>query len=455
MRKPIVAIVGRPNVGKSTLFNRLVGRKVAIVEDVPGTTRDRLYADTEWKGIPFTLVDTGGLEILEGRPPDERQPLAVASAQYVEHIRAQAQMAIEEADVIIFVVDVVDGPTAADKDVADILRRSRKPVILAVNKADNDERREAAVEFYELGLGDPIPISAIHGTGIGDLMDEVVKHLPRVEEEPEIEAVKIAIVGRPNVGKSSLLNRILGQERVIVSEIPGTTRDAVDTYLEWEGHPIVLIDTAGIRRRGRVRPGLEKYSVLRAMRAIGRCDVALLVLDGAEGVTAQDAHIAGYIIDEAKSVIVVVNKWDLVPRRPGIKEDYERAIRYELKFLDYVPILFTSAKTGEGVDRIIPLALRIQEERLVRIPTGRLNRIIQDAVDRHRPPSKAGKSLKIYYVTQASVSPPTFVFFVNDPELVHFSYERYLENTIRKHYPFLGTPLKLVFRERTRKPRER
>ncbi|HDN79624.1 MAG TPA: ribosome biogenesis GTPase Der [Chloroflexi bacterium] len=448
MRKPIVAIVGRPNVGKSTLFNRLVGRKVAIVEDIPGTTRDRLYADAEWGGVPFTLVDTGGLEVLDGLPPEEREPLAVASAQYIDLIRAQAQMAIEEADAIIFVVDVKDGPTAADRDVADILRRSRKPVVLAVNKADNDERREAAVEFYELGLGDPIPISAIHGTGIGDLMEEVVKYLPEVKEEPEGEAVKIAIVGRPNVGKSSLLNRLLGQERVIVSEIPGTTRDAIDTYLEWEGQPITLIDTAGIRRRGRIQPGLEKYSVLRALRAIGRSDVSLLVIDGMEGVTAQDAHIAGYIIDEAKSAIVLVNKWDLVPQRPGIKEEYERAVRAELRFLDYVPILFTSAKTGEGVDKIIPLALRVQEERLVRISTGKLNRIIQEAVSRHRPPSKGGKTLKIYYVTQASVSPPTFVFFVNDPDLVHFSYERYLENSIRKHYPFIGTPLKLVFRKR-------
>jgi len=448
MPKPIVAIVGRPNVGKSTLFNRLVGRRVAIVEDIPGTTRDRLYADTEWNGVPFTLVDTGGLELFEGRPEEEVQPLAVASAQYIEAIRAQVEMAIAEADVIIFVVDVKDGITAADEDVADLLRRCQKPVVLAANKADNDERREAAVEFYQLGLGDPIPVSAIHGLGIGDLMDEVIKHLPKVEEEEESEAVRIAIVGRPNVGKSSLLNRLLGQERVIVSEIPGTTRDAIDTYLEWEGYPIVLIDTAGIRRRGRVEPGLEKYSVLRALKAISRADVSLLLIDGAEGVTAQDAHIAGYIIDEAKSVVVVINKWDLVPQKPGIRDEYAAAVRHELRFLDYVPILFISAKTGYGVEEVIPTALRVQEERLVRIPTGRLNQIIRDAVMRHAPPSKAGKRLKIYYVTQASVAPPTFVFFVNDPDLVHFSYQRYLENAIRKHYPFLGTPLKLVFRER-------
>lgn len=443
MRKPIVAIVGRPNVGKSTLFNRLAGRKIAIVEDIPGTTRDRLYADIEWNGVPFTLVDTGGFEIVK-----DREPLAVASAQYIDLIRAQAQKAIEEANLILFVVDVLDGPTAADKDVADILRRSCKPVLLVVNKADNERRAEAAVDFYELGLGEPIPISAIHGLGIGQLMDEVVKLLPKAEAQPQPEAIKIAIVGRPNVGKSSILNRLLGEERVIVSEIPGTTRDAIDTYLEWEGHPLILIDTAGIRRKGKVEPGLEKYSVLRAFRAISRSDVSLLVVDGAEGITSQDAHIAGYILEEAKSVIVVVNKWDLVPKRPGIKGEYERAIRAELRFLDYVPILFVSAKTGEGIDQIIPLALRVQEERLVRISTGKLNRIIQEAVQAHAPPSKAGKSLKIYYVTQASVAPPTFVFFVNDPELVHFSYERYLENTIRKHYPFVGTPLKLIFRRR-------
>ncbi|MCS7285877.1 MAG: ribosome biogenesis GTPase Der [Anaerolineae bacterium] len=443
MRKPIVAIVGRPNVGKSTLFNRLTGRKIAIVEDIPGTTRDRLYADAEWNGVPFTLVDTGGFEITR-----EREPLAVASAHYVDLIRAQAQKAIEEADLILMVVDVLDGPTAADKDVADILRRSRKPVLLVVNKVDNEKRQEAVAEFYELGLGDPIPVSAIHGLGIGQLMDEVVKLLPRTEVEPEPEAVKIAIVGRPNVGKSSILNRLLGEERVIVSEIPGTTRDAIDTYFEWEGHPIILIDTAGIRRKGKIEPGLERYSVLRALRAISRSDVSLLILDGAEGVTSQDAHIAGYILEEAKSVIVIVNKWDLVPKRPGIKVEYEKAVRAALRFLDYVPILFVSAKTGEGINQIIPLALRVQEERLVRISTGKLNRIIQEAVRTHTPPSKAGKSLKIYYATQASTAPPTFVFFVNDPELVHFSYERYLENSIRKHYPFVGTPLKLIFRRR-------
>ncbi|NIO72396.1 MAG: ribosome biogenesis GTPase Der, partial [Anaerolineae bacterium] len=373
MTKPIVAIVGRPNVGKSTLFNRLIGQPLAIVEDIPGTTRDRLYADTEWNGVPFTLVDTGGLEIgvavpghphTEGKPP----PLSVASPQYVEQIRAQAQVAIAEADAIIFMVDVIDGLVAGDEDVADVLRRSQKPLFLAANKADNQARREAAVEFYALGLGDPYPISALHGTGTGDLLDDVVASFP-VQEAEEIEAIKIAIVGRPNVGKSSLLNKLLGQERAIVSEIPGTTRDAIDTYLEWEGVPIVLIDTAGIRRRGRIERGLEQYSVLRALRAIQRADVVLLLIEATEMVTAQDAHIAGYILEEAKSVVVVVNKWDLVEKDTYTMIEYTQRIRADLKFLAYVPVLFISALTGQRVNKVLPTALRVQKERLVRIPT--------------------------------------------------------------------------------------
>ena len=438
MPKPIVAIVGRPNVGKSTLFNRLVGRRLAIVDEVPGTTRDRLYADAEWAGKKFTLVDTGGLEL-------------AARDELIAQVRAQAQLAIAEADVIIFMTDVTTGLTAGDEEVAEVLRRSAKPVLLAANKADNPALRQAALEFYRLGLGDPYPISALHGTGTGDLLDQVVASFPAEVEEEEIEAVRIAIVGRPNVGKSSLLNRILGYERAIVHEAPGTTRDAVDTLLDWEGKPVVLIDTAGIRRRGRIEPGVEKYSVLRALRAIDRADVVLLLIDATEGVTAQDAHIAGYILEEAKGVMVVVNKWDLVRKDAHTREEYTRRIRTSLRFLDYVPILFISALTGQGVGRVLPTALRVREERLVRIPTAELNRIVQDAVARHAPPSKAGKRLKFYYATQASVDPPTFVFFVNDPELVHFSYERYLENRIREHYSFLGTPLKLSFRKRGRK----
>ena len=431
----IVAIVGRPNVGKSTLFNRLVGKRLAITHEVPGTTRDRLYAEAEWGGVSFILVDTGGLDL-------------VSSDDLMAQVRAQAQAAIAEADVILFLVDVKDGLTAGDEEVAQVLRRTAKPVLLAVNKADNRALREAAVEFYALGLGELYPISALHGTGTGDLLDQVVGAFPVEAEGEELEAVKIAIVGRPNVGKSSLLNKILGQERAIVHETPGTTRDAIDTQMEWEGEPLVLIDTAGIRRKGRIQRGVEKYSVLRALRAINRADVVLLLIDAVEGATAQDAHIAGYILEEAKSVVVVVNKWDLVEKDTYTMQIYLEHVYTVLRFLDYVPVLFVSALTGQRVDQVLPTALRVQEARLIRIPTAELNRILQEAVARHAPPSKAGKRLKFYYATQAAVDPPTFVFFVNDPRLVHFSYQRYLENRLREHYGFLGTPLRLSFRKR-------
>jgi len=435
MSEPIVAIVGRPNVGKSTLFNRLVGKRLAITDEVPGTTRDRLYAEADWGGVNFILVDTGGLEL-------------VSNDDLIAQVRVQAQTAIAEADVILFLVDVKDGLTAGDEEVARVLRRSAKPVLLAVNKADSQVRREAAVEFYALGLGELYPISALHGTGTGDLLDQVVAAFPVEEEREELEAVKIAIVGRPNVGKSSLLNKILGQERAIVHEAPGTTRDAIDTQMEWEGEPVVLIDTAGIRRKGRIQRGVEKYSVLRALRAINRADVVLLLTDAVEGATAQDAHIAGYVLEEAKSVVVVVNKWDLVEKDTYTMQAYVQHICTALRFLDYVPVLFVSALTGQRVDQVLPTALRVQEARLIRIPTAELNRIVQEAVARHAPPSKAGKRLRFYYATQAAVDPPTFVFFVNDPRLVHFSYERYLENRLREHYGFLGTPLRLSFRKR-------
>ncbi len=435
MSKPIVAIVGRPNVGKSTLFNRLVGKRLAITHEVPGTTRDRLYAEADWGGVNFILVDTGGLEL-------------VSNDDLIAQVRAQAQTAIAEADVILFLVDVKDGLTAGDEEVARVLRRSAKPVLLAVNKGDSQVRREAAVEFYALGLGELYPISALHGTGTGDLLDQVVAAFPVEEEREELEAVKIAIVGRPNVGKSSLLNKILGQERAIVHEAPGTTRDAIDTQMEWEGEPLVLIDTAGIRRKGRIQRGVEKYSVLRALRAINRAGVVLLLIDAVEGATAQDARIAGYILAEAKSVVVVVNKWDLVEKDTYTMQAYVQHICTALRFLDYVPVLFVSALTGQRVDQVLPTALRVQEARMIRIPTAELNRIVQEAVARHAPPSKAGKRLRLYYATQAAVDPPTFVFFVNDPRLVHFSYERYLENRLREHYGFLGTPLRLSFRKR-------
>ncbi len=455
MRKPLIALVGRPNVGKSTLFNRIIGRPRAIVEDLPGTTRDRLYADTEWNGVHFSLVDTGGLEVLEARrlqePGDRIAPLSVTSAQYVQEIRQQAELAIAEADVIVLVVDVVDGLTSADEDVANVLRRTDKPVLVAANKADNEARAQAAVEFYGLGLGEVFPVSALHGTGIGELLDQAVAALPSIgEEEEPVPALRVAIVGRPNVGKSSLLNRLLGEERAIVSPIPGTTRDAIDTYLTWEGQPVLLIDTAGIRRRGRIEPGVEKYSVLRAMKAIARADVALLLLDAQELVTAQDAHVASYILEQYCSLILVVNKWDLIEKDSDTMEAYTQQIRASLQFLDYVPVLYISALTGQRVHKILPLAFQVYQERMQRIPTGELNRLVEEAMARHSPPHKAGKQLRLYYATQAGVNPPTFVFFVNDPELVHFSYERYLENQIRMRHSYLGTPLKLIFRRRTK-----
>ena len=390
MRKPIVALVGRPNVGKSTCFNRIVGQRRAIVEDLPGTTRDRLYGDAEWNGVPFSVVDTGGLEILESqqrRGSGQRtKPLSTASVGFIEEIRQQAEAAIAEADVIVMLVDVLDGPTPADDDVADVLRRADKPVIVAANKADNDQRRQAAYEFYALGLGEVLAISALHGTGMGELLDQIVAALPVVEDEEEPEALKIALVGRPNVGKSSLLNKLLGEERAIVSAIPGTTRDATDTYLTWEGKPVLLIDTAGIRRRGRVERGIEKYSVLRAMKAISRADVAILLLDAQDLVTAQDAHVAGYIQEEMRSIIVLVNKWDLITKDTYTMDAYTKQIRADLKFLDYVPVLFISALTGQRVHKVLPLALQVYEERMVRIPTSELNRLVEDATIRHSPP---------------------------------------------------------------------
>ncbi len=454
MTRPLVALVGRPNVGKSTLFNRLVGERLAVTSEWPGTTRDRLEAAAEWAGRAFTVVDTGGIEVLPERvargdkPLSEHTPLAVASAQFISQIRRQAEMAIEAADVIVFLVDAVEGLTPADEEVAEILRRARKPVLVAANKADNVSRRMATVEFYQLGIGEVFPISALHGTGTGELLDAVVAALPPAEAETEDASIKIAIVGRPNVGKSSLLNALLGQERAIVSPIPGTTRDALDTRILWEGTPVTLIDTAGIRRRGKVEVGLEKYSVLRALKAIQRCDVALLLVDAVDGVTAQDAHVAGFVLDEARSVVTIVNKWDAVPKTGQTMNEYMAHVRRELHFLDYVPVLFISALKGTRVEQVLPTALRVQEERLVRLPTGELNRIVREAFEKQSPPSKAGKRLKVYYVTQPRTDPPTFVFYVNDPALVHFSYERYLENQIRQRYPFTGTPLRLSFRRR-------
>jgi GTP-binding protein len=460
MPKPLVAIVGRPNVGKSTLFNRLVGEQRAVVDDRAGTTRDRLVAEAEWNGVTFDVVDTGGIEPLM-RADAQADPLSVDSAQFVPQIRAQAEMAIADADAVIFMTDVAAGPTSADQEVADILRRRQvrrgdelfPPIVLVANKAENAEREAQAVALYELGVGEPLPISALHGIGTGDMLDALVAQL-RVTPAPETEAdnsVKIAIVGRPNVGKSSLLNRLLGEERAIVSSIPGTTRDALDTPMTFQGIPVTLIDTAGLRRRGHIDPGVEKWSVLRAFKAIARTDVALLVIDAIQPFTAQDAHVAGFVIDALKSAVVVVNKWDAIEKDEHTLNEFTRRLRTELNFLDYVPVLFVSAKTGQRTDQILPMALRVQEERLVRIPTSELNRIIRDAVAEHPPTSQGNRLLKINYATQVRTDPPTFLFHVNDPDLVHFSYERYLQNRLRAVYTFIGTPLRLSFRKKNRK----
>ena len=456
MTKPVIALVGRPNVGKSTLFNRLAGERLAVVDDTPGTTRDRLVAEAEWNGITFDIVDTGGIDPTDLR---RKEPLSIDSADYIPQIRAQAEMAAYDADVILFLVDVESGVTAADQEVAGILRNLQQkhagklcpPVLLIVNRCDNAQRRVQATEFYKLGMGDPIPISALHGTGTGDMLDQLIESIgakARPELEPDA-SVKIAIVGRPNVGKSSLLNRLLGEDRVIVSPIPGTTRDAIDTQLTYHGTSITLIDTAGIRRRGRIEPGVEKYSVLRALKAMDRADVVLLLVDATEGVTAQDAHIAGMAIDKMKSVVVVVNKWDAISKDAHTMPSYTLHVREQLNFLDYVPVIFISALTGQRIGQVLPTALRVQEERLRRIPTGEFNRLLQQALSAHAPPTRKGKRLKITFASQVQSKPPTFLFHVNDPELVHFSYQRYLENRIRDHYGFLGTPLRLSFRRRS------
>lgn len=452
MPKPIVVMVGRPNVGKSTLFNRLAGEPLAIVDNKPGTTRDRLFSEAEWNGIEFTIVDTGGIDPSTGG----KIPLSIDSAEYIQQIRGQAELAIQEADVVLFLVDALSGVTPADLEVAQILRRNRTiqdgkevpPVLLVVNKADSAALRLDATEFYELGMGDPYPISAIHGTGTGDMLDDLVASFPQAEEEVEDNSAKIAIVGKPNVGKSSLLNRLVGEERAIVSPIAGTTRDAVDTKIVFNDLPVTLIDTAGIRKRGKVEPGVEKYSVIRSMRAIDRCEVALLVIDATSGITAQDTHIAGYILEAWKSTVVVVNKWDAVEKDSDSMAVFTRHVREQLNFMAYVPVLFISAKTGQRIEQVLPEALRIQEERLARMSTSQLNKIVHEAQDRHSPSDASGRMLKIYYGTQVRSDPPTFMLYCNDPKLAHFSYMRYLENSVRKEYPFSGTPIRLVLKAR-------
>ena len=442
MARPIVAIVGRPNVGKSTLFNRLIGERKAIVEDMPGTTRDRVYGVTAWGGIDFTIVDTAGLQ--DGDEIDAKS----STAQIMRNTREQAQSAIDEADVIVFMVDAKAGINAGDHEVADLLRRTDKPTVLVANKIDNTQRRDMAIDFFELGLGEPLSLSSHHGIGTSDLLDRVVENLPEHEDEDETEGPKIAIVGRPNVGKSRLLNALLGEERSIVSDVPGTTRDSLDTQIEWNGRPMTLIDTAGIRRRGRIETGIEHFSVLRSMRAIDRADLVLLVIDATERFTAQDIHIAGYVEEFKKGIVVVVNKWDLVEKDTHTMDDFRAKARETLHFMPYAQTVFISAKFGTRVQQVLESALLVVNERQKRIPTSPLNKLLRDAVVKHPPSTKPGRRLKFYYATQADVSPPTFIFFCNDPEQVHFSYKRYLENQLRDEYGFHGTPVRLVFRGR-------
>ena len=454
MPKPIVALVGRPNVGKSTLFNRLVGERMAIVDDTPGTTRDRLFGEAEWNGRAFHVVDTGGIDPTHGG----KTPLSIGSADFINEIRQQAKVAIDEADAILFVNDGETGVTAPDLEVADILRRSQKkredgtfwpPIFVVANKTESRGRRDEVAQFYELGLGEPYAVSAVHGTGTGDLLDALVESFPPQETEEEDDSIKIAIVGKPNAGKSSLLNKLVGEERAIVSPIPGTTRDATDTIIEFNGLPVTLIDTAGIRKRGKIEHGgVEQFSVLRSFKAIERADVALLMIDATTGITAQDAHIAGFVLDEWKSCVVIVNKWDIVEKDAFTMEEYTRKIRADLNFMDYVPLLFISAKTGQRVDQVLPMALRVQEERLARLSTSKINEVIHKAQDAHPHPSHAGRQLKMFYGTQVRSDPPTFMIYVNDPKLMHFSYLRYLENQIREEYGFLGTPIRIVTKGR-------
>ncbi|HEX7065446.1 MAG TPA: ribosome biogenesis GTPase Der [Bacillales bacterium] len=435
MAKPVVAIVGRPNVGKSTIFNRVAGERLAIVEDVPGVTRDRVYHPAEWLDREFNLIDTGGIVLSD-------EPISM-------QIRQQAEIAIEEADIIIFMVDGKEGLTGADEEVAGILYRSNKPVVLAVNKIDNPKRREQLYEFYSLGIGEPFPISGTHGLGVGDLLDEVIQHFPNEDvDEYDESTIRFSLIGRPNVGKSSLVNSILGKERVIVSDVPGTTRDAIDTPFTKNGQDYVIIDTAGMRRRGKVYETTEKYSVLRAKRAIERSDVALVVINGEEGIIDQDKKIAGYAYEAGRAMVVIVNKWDAVEKDHRTMKEFEKDIRKQFPFLDFAPILFVSALTKQRLNKLLPLIEQVAENHSLRIKTSVLNDVILDAVSMNPTPTRKGRRLKISYATQVAVKPPTFVVFVNDPELLHFSYQRFLENQIRETFGFQGTPIRIFARKK-------
>ncbi|MBS4209756.1 ribosome biogenesis GTPase Der [Bacillus sp. FJAT-50079] len=435
MARPTVAIVGRPNVGKSTIFNRIVGERISIVEDTPGVTRDRIYSTADWLTHEFNLIDTGGIEI--------------GDAPFLEEIRLQAEIAIEEADVIIFIANSREGVTSADEEVAKILYRSKKPVVLAVNKVDNPEMRSEIYDFYALGFGEPFPISGSHGLGLGDVLDEVVKHFPAVkEEEIDDDTIKFCLIGRPNVGKSSIVNALLGEDRVIVSNIAGTTRDAIDTSYAYDGQEYVIIDTAGMRKRGKVYESTEKYSVLRALKAIERSDVVLFVINGEEGIREQDKRIAGYAHEAGRAIVIVVNKWDAVEKDEKTMMKFEEKIREHFLFLDYAPIVFISAKTKQRLTNLLPAIQTASENHSMRVQSSVLNEVILDAVAMNPAPSDKGRRLKIYYATQVSVKPPTFVVFVNDPEIMHFSYERFLQNRIREAFGFEGTPIKIITRQR-------
>lgn len=437
--KPIVAIVGRPNVGKSTFFNKIVGRRVSIVEDTPGVTRDRIIADAEWSGTSFLMIDTGGID------PDTKDFI-------LSQMRAQAEAAMDTADAILFMVDGRAGPTPEDRDVANMLRRKGKSVILVANKVDTGKTPEDFYDWYELGFGDPFAISSANQLGLGDLLDEIISKFPEHGlEEEDSDEIKIAIIGKPNVGKSSIVNAFLGEERVIVSDVPGTTRDSIDTPFEKDGVKYVLIDTAGIRRRSKVTDDIEKYSVIRAISSIERCDVALLVIDATEGVTDQDKRIAGMAHEAGKGIIVVVNKWDLVQKQTNTMRDYERTVKSELIFMNYAPVLFTSATKGQRLDAVLKMANVVAQKRSLRVSTGQLNNLVADAMLMNNPPSDKGKRLKIYYTAQIGIKPPLFSFQVNSRELMHFSYARYLENKIRQGYGFEGTSIKFVFREKNEK----
>ncbi|RJG24471.1 ribosome biogenesis GTPase Der [Paenibacillus thiaminolyticus] len=437
MAKPVVAIVGRPNVGKSTIFNRVIGDRLAIVEDKPGVTRDRIYGTGEWNGKPFSIIDTGGIEVY-------------GEDEMLRSIRVQAELAIEEADVIVFMCEAKSGVTQADEEVAEILFRSGKPVVLAINKVDNLQRMDDVYEFYSLGFGDPVPISGSHGTGLGDLLDEVVHRFPETtEEEYDEDVIRVALIGRPNVGKSSLVNAILGEDRVIVSDIAGTTRDAIDTPFEKDGQRFVLIDTAGMRKRGKVYETTEKYSVMRSMKAIERADVVLVVINGEEGIIEQDKHIAGYAHEAGKAALFVVNKWDVVEKNDRTMHEFETKIRDHFLFMPYAPIVFLSAKTKQRLQKLLPVIEHVAEQHAKRITTHLLNDVVSDAIAYNPPPTDKGRRLRINYATQVAVKPPTIVIFVNDPELMHFSYERYLENRIRTSFDFEGTPIRLFTRRKS------